>query len=124
MKKCSGISACCMGRYNSSGKDENGNPLVWRYLSDYEKMTQEEIQQILSYKSTGKKKVICLNTLEIFDTAYLASEWCGLKDKLPIQRCCRKETKIAGVHPTLNIDLSWMYYKDYIEEFGEVVKSA
>lgn len=124
MKKCGGISACCTGKYNSSGKDEDGNPLVWRYLSDYEKMTQEEIQQILSYKSTGKKKVICLNTLEVFDTAYLASEWCGLKNKLPIQRCCRKETKIAGTHPTLNIDLSWMYYKDYIEEFGEVVKSA
>ena len=43
MKKGSGISACCKGRYHFAGKDDNGIPLVWRYLSDYKNMNQDEI---------------------------------------------------------------------------------
>lgn len=119
-KKGSGISACCQGRYNFAGTDENGNRLVWRYLSDYQKMTQDEIDTLLCYESPGKKKqVICINTKELFDNADTASVWCGLQNKLPIQRVCRGETKHAGTHPQTNEDLSWMYYKDYIEKFGE-----
>lgn len=123
-KKGSGISACCKGRYHFAGKDENGAPLVWRYLSDYKNMTQDEINSLVNYHSTGKKQVICLNTKQIFENAHIACKWCGLKNKLPIQRVCRGETKCAGKHPVTNEDLSWMYYKDYIDRYGEVAKTA
>ena len=118
--KASGISACCKGRYHFAGKDKNGTPLAWRYLSDYNNMTKEEIDAAINYKSTGKKEVICTNTKEIFINAYEASKWCGLQNKLPIQRCCRGETKIAGIHPITKDNLNWMYYKDYVEKYGEV----
>ena len=29
------ITKCCKGIYESAGKDENGNKLVWKYLEDY-----------------------------------------------------------------------------------------
>ena len=119
MKKGSGISACCKGRYHFAGKDDNGIPLVWRYLSDYKNMNQDEIDSLINYKLEGKKQVICLNTKDIFDNALVACKWCGLESKLPIQRVCRGETKTAGMHPLTKEKLSWMYYKDYKEIFGE-----
>lgn len=119
MKKGSGISACCKGRYHFAGKDDNGIPLVWRYLSDYKNMNQDEINSLINYKLEGKKQVICLNTKDVFDNALVACKWCGLESKLPIQRVCRGETKTAGMHPLTKEKLSWMYYKDYKEIFGE-----
>lgn len=119
MKKGSGISACCKGRYHFAGKDDNGIPLVWRYLSDYKNMNQDEIDSLINYKLEGKKQVICLNTKDVFDNALVACKWCGLESKLPIQRVCRGETKTAGMHPSTKEKLSWMYYKDYKEIFGE-----
>ena len=119
MKKGSGISACCKGRYHFAGKDDNGTPLVWRYLSDYKNMNQDEIDSLINYKLEGKKQVICLNTKDVFDNALVACKWCGLESKLPIQRVCRGETKTAGMHPLTKEKLSWMYYKDYKEIFGE-----
>lgn len=119
MKKGSGISACCKGRYHFAGKDDNDIPLVWRYLSDYKNMNQDEIDSLINYKPEGKKQVICLNTKDIFDNAITACRWCGLESKLPIQRVCRGETKTAGIHPLTKEKLSWMYYKDYKEIFGE-----
>lgn len=120
MKCTSSITACCKGYVDSAGKDENGVPLRWRYLEDYVKMSQQEIKEILEYKKMGKKPVICLNTLQVFDNAFNAKEWCNLNSKLPIQRCCRGETKVAGRHPQTNEELQWMYYKDYIKLYGEV----
>lgn len=114
-----GISACCTGKNKYSGKDLNGNILVWRYLDDYNKLSKNEITDLLTYKSMGKKKVICLNTLEIFNNAYEASEWCGLYDKLIIQRCCRNEIEYAGFHPSTKEKLNWLYYKDYLNKQQE-----
>lgn len=124
LKGTGSISACCAGRYNSVGKDKNGILLKWRYLSDYEKMSQNEIDKILNYERSGWKKVICLNNLMIFDNETSASGWCNLDSKLHIQSCCRGEIKSSGIHPETQEPLRWMYYSDYIKEFGEVVKIA
>lgn len=112
----SGITACCSKTTHYSGKDSDGNILVWRYLDEYKQMTKEEINTLLSYKNMGKKKVICLNTLQIFDNAYEASMWCGLNNKLILQSCCRNEVRFAGVHPDTGEKLNWLYYKDYLKE--------
>lgn len=112
----SGTTACCSKTTHYSGKDSDGNILVWRYLDEYKQMTKEEINTLLSYKSMGKKKVICLNTLQIFDNAYEASVWCGLNNKLILQSCCRNEVRFAGVHPDTGEKLNWLYYKDYLKE--------
>ena len=43
----SGIGECCKGKYKSSGK-LNGIPLQWMYLSNFEKLSKEDQESILS----------------------------------------------------------------------------
>ena len=43
-----GISACCRGRYKSSGKLPDGTKLQWMYYEDFLKLPQEEQNEILS----------------------------------------------------------------------------
>lgn len=67
--------------------------------------------------------VICLNTLQVFDTAKKASEWCGLKSPTSIIQCCRKTNKhrkTSGKHPETKEKLRWMYYKDYLKLQNEL----
>lgn len=47
-----GICSCCRGKLKSSGKLPNGTKLKWMYLSDFEKLSEEEQKQILS-KGSG-----------------------------------------------------------------------
>lgn len=116
MKSTTGIVNCCTGKFSTSGKDENNIPLKWRYYSDYINMSKDEIQDILNTNYIGWKKVICLDTMEVFDNATLVSQWCNVENKLPIQACCRGELESSGFHPQTNIPLHWKYYKDYLKE--------
>lgn len=46
------LCMCCRGERNSCGKDENGNPLHWKYYEDYLKennMTDEEARKSLFF---------------------------------------------------------------------------
>ena len=54
--------------------------------------------------------------MEIFDNATLASQWCNVENRLPIQACCRGELESSGFHPQTKIPLHWKYYKDYLKE--------
>ena len=127
VEKGTGVLNCCRGKAKYCGAHpETKKKLHWMFKYDYENASKEDIAKIINepiYK-IGKKKVICTDTLELFDNATVASEWCGLNNKLPIQRVCRGETVTAGVHPIDNYDLHWMYYKEYVKKFGEVVKIA
>lgn len=58
-----------------------------------------------------KKKVICLNNNQIFDSQMLAAEWAGLKNSTPISRCCNGERKTAGKHPITKERLRWSFYE-------------
>ena len=116
MKSTSGIVSCCTGKFASSGKDENNIPLKWRYYLDYINMSKDEIQDILNTNYIGWKKVICLDTMEVFNNATLASQWCNVENRLLIQACCRGELESSGFHPQTKIPLHWKYYKDYLKE--------
>ena len=66
-----GIPACCKHKLNCAGKDENGKYLLWMYLSEYESMTEEEIDKYI-YETNMKlygKSVVCLNTKDIFENS-------------------------------------------------------
>lgn len=58
-----------------------------------------------------KKKVICLNTNDIFESQLLAAKWAGLKNSAPISRCCAGERKTAGKHPQTGERLQWSFYE-------------
>ena len=66
--------------------------------------------------------IICLNNKEIFKSATDALSICGLKNVSGITDCCKGRIKYAGF---VNEERArWMYYKEYVEKFGEVVKIA
>lgn len=179
------IAACCAGKIKSAGQDENGIPLVWVYLEDYDpnkdytynndtikriicletkeifnkiidackkynisdsslschlrglnsfagrheitrmplhwmyydeylKCSEEEIQNIINSTALQYSSIICLNDLEIFESATASLGHCGLKNVSGITDCCKGKIKSAG---TVNGERArWMYYKDYIKE--------
>ena len=81
------IVDCC----NNLMKTSNG--LHWAFYEDYIKMSRKEIEDKL--KITTYKKCICLETGEIFNTAYEAER----KMKLPkgkVSAVCRGERNVTG----------------------------
>lgn len=71
----------------------------------------EEHKRKISEAKTGDnnpmaKKVICLETKQVFNCIKDASEWCGKKG---ISGCCRGQQKTAGGY-------HWMYYEDYLTQ--------
>lgn len=61
----------------------------------------------------NSKKVICLNTLEVFASATEASEKMGVNHS-KLCMCCRGLRKSCGKDRDGN-RLKWMYYNDYLE---------
>lgn len=114
------ICGCCKNNYMTGGIDEFGNYLIWMYKEDYNKLIKNKIDidcyiiQRLNKRWTKlSKQLICLNTLEVFDTSS-ASNWCGVS-KSSLSACCRGESKTSGKNPITGERLKWMYYEDYIK---------
>jgi predicted RNA-binding Zn-ribbon protein involved in translation (DUF1610 family) len=111
-----GISFVCRGIRNRkyAGKLCDGTKLQWLFEDDYTRKSKKEIDELLNInykKPTGyPSKVICLNTLEVFDMIKTASEKYGAKS---ISDCCRHIGKSSGLHPTTGEKLKWLYYDEY-----------
>ena len=102
------INKCCNKKRKTVGKLANGTPLVWRYYEDYINMTEEEIEKIIKDSTINNgKKVICLDTLEIFESRASACKKYNIDSK-SLRECCNGKRKSAkGLH--------WMNYEDYLE---------
>ena len=74
----------------------------------YGKPLSEEHKQKLN------KNVICLETLQVFDNATKAGEWCGV-GRTSISNCLNGGSKSAGKHPVTGEKLHWMHYEDYLK---------
>lgn len=65
------------------------------------------------------RKVICLNTKEVFDCAKDAAIWSGRVNVVnagsPIIACCNGRRKSSGKHPLTNERLQWMYYEEWLK---------
>lgn len=73
-----------------------------------EKLKGRKLSEQHKQKIKRSKKVICIETGQIFDTCKEAGEWCGVKRGC-ITNCCRGRSKTAGGY-------HWMYYDDYLRE--------
>lgn len=113
-----GIRLCCQGKLNTSGRLEDGTSLRWVYWEDYIKMTNEEIEAIKNSTKSRIKKVVCLNTKVVFNSATIAGQWCGVQ-KGAIRRCISNTRASGGKHPETGEPLRWAYYEDYIKEFDK-----
>lgn len=58
------------------------------------------------------KKVICLDTQQIFSCIKDAEAWCGKKG---VGDCCKGKQKTAGRHPETGERLHWSYYEDWLK---------
>lgn len=110
-----GVSACCSGRQNTAGKDNDGNLLFWMYYDEYVKLNESDIEKIKKKLSdcNKDKTVICLTTNEIFESPYIASKKYGMKSASEIHKCLRGDRKSAGKLED-GRRLVWAWYEDYI----------
>lgn len=85
------------------------NPFFGKHHSEE---SLEKISQ--NRKGKGGKRIVCLNTGEVFDCMMDAARWCGLKTSASIGQVCNKtgKQKTAGKHPVTGEKLYWEYYKE------------
>ena len=78
------------------------------YDSEYEKSKN------MVRNNHNKRKVVCLNTNEIFESLNEAIRWCGLSTTTSISDVCKGKSYSAGKHPNTLEKLHWTYYEDYL----------
>lgn len=99
------IGECCRGRTKTSGCNDDGDRLVWRYYTDGEKY--EYIPYRRDYSSI-KKPVICITSGLKFDSSADAGRYYGISAS-HISRCCNNKEKSAGKDKTTGEKLVWKY---------------
>lgn len=98
-----------MNNIRSSGKHPiTGEKLIWMYYEDYIIKTEKEIEYIL--KMSKDKKILCLNTGEVFDNLTNASNKYNIKRSGHISECCKNKRNYSGIHPETGERLRWAYY--------------
>lgn len=117
------ITNCCLGKKRYSGQNkETREYYTWAYYRDYIFMTEEEKKEKIETAQLkyNEKQVICLNNLKVFNAPKFASQWCETTSADLIKMCCRGVIKTTGKDKNTQENLHWMYYEDYVKEFGEV----
>lgn len=97
-------------------KDENKqnnhvDNLEWcteKYNSNYGTRGQRVAQSQLSGNNSVARKVVCVNTGQVFSTARDANKWCGV-NTTSVCLCCQGKQKWAGKHPETKEKLVWQY---------------
>lgn len=95
----------CKGKTLYCG-EINGEKLQWLYYKNY---LDGEIS-----KKIKDNRVICLNTLDIFESIKKASEYYKC-DKSVLAKCCKGKRKSCG-KDNKGKALHWSYYNDYIKK--------
>ena len=114
----SGICSNCADKRDYAGIDKKSNErLVWMYYDTYLTSTDYDIKCKIkkALHNHHKRKVICLNNLQVFESIRAAAQWCNAKDVTGIRHCIIGKANYAGTHPVTGAVLKWMDYQDYIE---------
>lgn len=95
-------------------------PLHWIYYDELHMFSRDELEDIKTRHARKAHeresiKIICLNNKMVFDNAWKAAEWCGLKGNSNICACVRGTREHAGRHPITKESLKWMKYDDYLK---------
>lgn len=121
IKHTTQIYACCKGDFKV--KSVKGKHYLYKDI--YDSMSKYELNEYIKEcntrnmeYSTGKdhvraRKVICLNTLEVFDCIKDAE---AKYNASGISSCCRGVSKTSGYSEELQTRLSWMYYENYLND--------
>ena len=107
----SSITTCCKGKRNSAGLMDDSVPRAWMYVKDYnENIAKEILQKAINSKLPSPKKIILVNTSEIFNSATEASNKFGI-NRGDISACCRGKKNYAGIMCDGDPYL-WEFYTD------------
>lgn len=74
--------------------------------------TEESLKKISTNRQgKGGKKILCINTGDVFDCMMDAARWCGLTNSASIGQVCNKtgKQKTAGKHPITKEKLIWKF---------------
>ena len=94
--------------YIQSQEQKNKNRL--NNIGKHNRLHTEEEKKKMS--EAKKKRVVCLNTGEIFDSIGTAAKWCGLKSLSGISAVCKNKRSTAGKHPITNEPLKWKFFEE------------
>ena len=86
-----------------NNKQKTANGLHWILLEEYNKMSEEEIQQYIQERQYYNKEVRCLETNEVYQNAAQAGRILKIKN---VGACCRGERTKAG-------ELHWIFEEDF-----------
>lgn len=114
--ECTGIIATSIRRVCGHGCNTAGG-YSWIFKEEYESITEDELKILYSHKvkkgysrPKAKRKVICLNTNQVFDGICDAIKYFNLCEGANIGAVCNGKRKSSGKHPETNEPLRWAYY--------------
>lgn len=111
----SGVNAPNYGKSMSNEqKLKISNSLKGTNNPNYGMKMPEHSKAMKGKNNPRARKVICLNTLEIFDCAKYAGDKYNTTNS-NILKCCKQKQKSAG-HSKKGQPLIWMYYEEYQKE--------
>lgn len=86
-------------------------------------MYKKKVSPIKSHcRPKSRIKIICLNTLEVFDQQSDAVKHFNLCTGANLSAVCRGTRKSSGKHPITGEPLRWMYYTDYLKKQEQLDK--
>ena len=87
---------------------------------DYD-VEKERRKGALAMQGFNWRSIICLNTMEIFEsTANASIKYDILASN--IHGCCKNKRRFAGRHPTTDERMIWMYYNKFLEKTNEEIE--
>ena len=102
--------------YGKPKSDETVQKLKAYWTEERKKLQSVKISGInnpmsgkIGELNPASRKVMCVQTGDIFLTLKEAALWCGLKTHTNISNVCRGVRKYAGKHPITGEKLSWVY---------------
>lgn len=110
----SDITQCCNGSKSTCGNT------IFLYLSDYEKLTDKEILNIIVQRWTKRydnrivEPIVCLNNNKLYPNSISANKISDCKYSDMIGECARKERPYGGERANGEY-LRWAYYSDYLK---------
>ena len=113
----------CTHKYNS-----NYGTRIERHKKAMQSKTKEEYDNmrrkmsenhadISGGKHPKARKVVCVETGQVFGSITEAQKWCHGG----VESCCKHNQKYAGRHPETGEKLSWMYYEEWLEKQYEII---
>lgn len=94
----SSISACCRNKYFST------EDFHWLYKEDYEKLNQEQINEII-FTYNNFQQVVCLETEKCYKSIFEAAKDTGIHHTSILKCAHRKKKEVKGTH--------WILYEDF-----------